>query len=110
MFSEEQRQSLYSCIIDIDKRTFSLTREQFSRAIYDYAESHKISHRFHTERKRAGRHFVEWFMKNFNLSLGSPEATSVGRLIALNRHNVNKFYDALRELKQKYSFPTISNV
>lgn len=42
-------------------------------------------------------------MEKFNLSL-SPEATSVTRLMAFNRDNVNKFFNALRELKQKYSF------
>lgn len=52
----------------------------------------------------AGRHFVEWFMKKFNLSLRAPEATSVARLMAFNRENVNKFFDAFRDLKLKYSF------
>ena len=43
-------------------------------------------------------------MKKFNLSLRTPEATSLARIMAFNRQSINKFFDALRELKQTYSF------
>ncbi|VEN62839.1 unnamed protein product, partial [Callosobruchus maculatus] len=93
-FSEEQLQNLFQYIVAIDKRAFGLTKNQFAKVIYDYAENKKIPHRFCTEKRRAGRHFVEWFMQKYNLSLRCPEATSVARLMAFNRdlNELNTYY------------------
>ncbi|KAG5879604.1 hypothetical protein JTB14_025251 [Gonioctena quinquepunctata] len=103
-FSEEQLNNLFQYILNIDKRAFGLTEDQFGRVIYNNAENKKIPHRFNTDKERASRDFVEWFMRKYKSSLRCPEATSVARLMAFNRENVNKFYEALRESKEKYSF------
>ncbi|CAH1107845.1 unnamed protein product [Psylliodes chrysocephalus] len=103
-FSDVELEELRQYIINIDKRAFGLTKKQFSRIIYDFAEKRHISHRFNIKKKKAGRHFVEWFMWKYNFSLRKPESTSIARLMGFNRQSVSNFFNALKELKEKYNF------
>lgn len=89
---------------EIDKRAFGLTKEQFGKLVFDFAEKRKINHRFKKQKKTCGRHFIEWFMKEYKVSLRTPESTSIARLMAFNKENVSQFYNVLREAREKYLF------
>lgn len=97
-------QDLHNYIAEIDKRAFGLTKEQFAIVVFDFAEERKIDHRFSQEKKKAGRHFIEWFMKEFKVSLRTPESTSIARLMAFNKESVSQFFDVLREIRKKNLF------
>lgn len=95
---------MHTYITEIDKRAFGLTKEQFGIIIFDFAEERKINHRFNKEKKKAGRHFIDWFMKEFKVSLRTPESTSIARLMGFNKESVSQCFNVLRETKEKYSF------
>ncbi|KAG8238100.1 hypothetical protein J437_LFUL012207 [Ladona fulva] len=63
-----------------------------------------LSHRFNKKKQSAGRHFVESFMKECQLTIRKPESTSVARLMAFNKFSVGNFFEVLWELKSKHQF------
>ncbi|KAJ8929407.1 hypothetical protein NQ314_017907 [Rhamnusium bicolor] len=103
-FSTGQIEELKQYIVDIDRRAFGLTKSQFGRLCFDFAESKGITHKFNKDKRAAGRDFIEAFMKESKLTLRKPEATSVARLMAFNKINVGKFFDVLKDLRIVHSF------
>ncbi|KAJ8930149.1 hypothetical protein NQ314_017079 [Rhamnusium bicolor] len=103
-FSTGQIEELKQYIVDIDRRAFGLTKSQFGRLCFDFAESKGITHKFNKDKRAAGRDFIEAFMKESKLTLRKPEATSVARLMAFNKINVGKFFDVLKDLRIAHSF------
>ncbi|KAB0794340.1 hypothetical protein PPYR_11179 [Photinus pyralis] len=103
-FSEDQFLNLKKYVEDVDRRAFGVTREQFARIAFDYAESLNIPHRFNKDKKRAGKDFVQAFMTKFNFSLRKPEATSAARLAAFNKNNVESFFDLYKEILANKKF------
>ncbi|KAJ8928684.1 hypothetical protein NQ314_018694 [Rhamnusium bicolor] len=93
-------EELKQYIVNIDRRAFGLTKSQFGRLCFDFAESKGITHKFIKEKRAAGRDFIEAFMKESKLTLRKPEATSV----AFNKINVGKFFDVLKDLRIAHSF------
>ncbi|KAJ8927269.1 hypothetical protein NQ314_020272 [Rhamnusium bicolor] len=63
--------------VNAGRRAFGLTKSQFGRLCFDFAESKGITHKFNKEKRAAGRDFIEAFMKESKLTLRKPEATSV---------------------------------
>lgn len=103
-FTEEQLLLLKNYVTDIDRRAFGLTKKDFARIVFDYAEHLKIEHRFNKEERMAGKDFVSNFLSKFNLSLRKPEATSVARLAAFNEVSVQNFFNLLTEIMKKYRY------
>ncbi|KAJ8954571.1 hypothetical protein NQ314_007070 [Rhamnusium bicolor] len=97
-------EELKQYIVDIDRRALGLTKSQFGRLCFDFAESKGITHKFNKEKRAAGRDFIEAFMKESKRTLRKPEATSVARLMAFNKINVGKFFDVLKDLRIAHSF------
>ena len=59
-----------------------------------------------TTNRRAGEDWVRAFLRRHQgLSIRNPEATSIRRMAAFNKHNVKMFYDNLQEVLMKFSFP-----
>jgi len=57
------------------------------------------------QNKQAGQDWFRAFLKRRpELSIRKPEATSIGRMSAFNKHNVNTFCNNLREVFVKYHF------
>lgn len=103
-FSPEQVAQLKEYVVDINKRAFGLTKEEFSRIAYNFAEGLDINHRFNKEKKTAGKDFVRKFMAQCNITLRKPEATSTTRLTAFNKVNVDSFFSVLKELRMEKHF------
>ncbi|XP_030745251.1 uncharacterized protein LOC115890301 [Sitophilus oryzae] len=103
-FNLNQSQALVNYITLIDKRGFGLTAIQLRKLAYDFAEEQGITHRFNKERKLAGKDWLSNFIKDNKISLRTAEATSVARLMSFNKPAVQKFFDILREVLEKYKF------
>ena len=56
------------------------------------------------ENKTAGRGWWLGFKQRLNLSIRTPEATSIGRASAFNRHNVNLYFSNLARVLDEYQF------
>lgn len=105
-FTEEQSQQLYNHIKDLDNRLMPLTRVEFLKLAFQFAEKLKISHRFNKEKKMAGKDFFYSFSKKYpDIVLRTPESTSIARAVGFNKPQVDRFYDQLDQLLQKYKFP-----
>ncbi|CAH1974722.1 unnamed protein product [Acanthoscelides obtectus] len=70
---------------------------------YQYAELNNIPHRFNSETKMAGRHWISDFAARQNLSLRVPEKCSLARAMGFNRPQVNTFFDNLKACYEKYN-------
>lgn len=103
-FTDGQLQNLKKYVEKLDKRAFGLTKEAFGRIVFEYAEENQIEHPFNREKREAGRDFVEFCMKKFNFSLRKPEPTSLARLSAFNKVNIDKFFTECVELRSAKNF------
>ena len=56
------------------------------------------------ENKKAGKAWWLGFKQRQHLAIPSPEATSLGRATAFNRHTVNEFYDNLAQVMDANQF------
>lgn len=99
-------------ITDIERRAFGLTKGQFQKIVYDFAEKEGIQNSFNYDTKMAVKGWLSKFMSTNNLSLRTPEATSVGRLMFFNKTNVDHFCIVLKEirLQNNYQAHQIYNV
>lgn len=104
-FNVEQTKILLEYVKEIDKRGFGLTGVSLRKLAFDFAEQNHIEHRFSRILQMAGKDWLSSFMSKNKLSLRTPEATAVGRLMGFNRVSVTKFFDNLREIRLKYAFP-----
>lgn len=73
---------------------------------YDYAQSLKIkTPTSWNNNKKAGKDWFTSFKKRCgDLSIRTPEATSLGRAAGFNKHSVKRFYDNLRDVMSRYKF------
>lgn len=83
---------------------YGVTAIQIRKAAYQYAEELKISHNFDKSAKMAGRDWLDGFLKRNGISVRKPEATSVNRITAFNKEEVQLFYRLLGDLMDKYKF------
>lgn len=105
-FSPEYEQVLLGHIKDMSNRCLPLMKNEFLKLAYDLAEAMKIPHRFNTEKKTAGKHFYYDFMhRHPDISLRTPESTSMMRAVGFNKPQVDIFYDNLARLMTQYKFP-----
>ncbi|XP_034077842.1 uncharacterized protein LOC117549854 [Gymnodraco acuticeps] len=58
-----------------------------------------------TRDEKAGPDWFNAFKARYHLACRVPEATSLGRATAFNKHNVGEFFDNLSKVKDRYSFP-----
>nr|CAH7729978.1 unnamed protein product [Callosobruchus chinensis] len=104
VFSQDQEIELAEHIKDLEIRFYGLGRKQVIALTYQYAELNNISHRFNSETKMAGRHWIRDFAIRQNLSVRIPEKCSLARVMGLNRPQVNKFFENLKACYKKYNF------
>ncbi|KAI4799638.1 hypothetical protein KUCAC02_016765 [Chaenocephalus aceratus] len=58
-----------------------------------------------TRDEKAGPDWFNAFKARYHLACRVPEATSLGRATAFNKHNVGEFFDNLSKVMDRYSFP-----
>jgi hypothetical protein len=113
VFSADFENELVMHVVEMQERFYGLTFEDLQSLAYELAERNKLCHPFSKEKKRAGRDWAYNFLRRFpELSLRSPEPTSMSRLSGFNAVQVKRFHDLLeRELTtKKYSADQVYNL
>ncbi|XP_011858337.1 PREDICTED: uncharacterized protein LOC105555900 [Vollenhovia emeryi] len=105
-FPPEYEEQLVNHVKDLSNRCLPLMKKEFLKLAYDLAVELKLPHRFNTEKGTAGKHFYYDFMaRHSDLSLRTPESTSVMRAVGFNKPQVDLFFSNLEKLMNRYNFP-----
>ncbi|CAI6354936.1 unnamed protein product [Macrosiphum euphorbiae] len=85
---------------------YGLSKVSAMKLASDYAiANHKNIPESWIKNKSTGKDWFRGFLKrNTQLSLRTPEATSLSRATSFNRKNVQDFFDNLREVIENYNF------
>lgn len=106
VFSEEVELSLVSHLTEMSDRLFGLTSSDIRRLAFQLAESLKLKHTFSRKNKMAGWQWLKDFLKRHpQLSLRTPEATSIARASAFNKVQIEKYFNTLSALMERFKFP-----
>lgn len=106
VFNKEQELELCEHIKDMEGRMYGLTTKDLLVLAYQLAERNNIKHPFSAENGRAGKTWLRGFRKRHpDITMRAPESTSAARARAFNKPVVDKFFNILKDLQQKYSFP-----
>ncbi|CAH2008014.1 unnamed protein product [Acanthoscelides obtectus] len=105
VFSQAQEKELADHIKDLDNRFYGLRMKDVRYLAFQYAELNKIPHRFNTENKMAGKHWVQDFAARNTLSLRAPEKCSLGRAIGFNKVQCQRFFENLKIVYEKLKLP-----
>nr|XP_047123710.1 uncharacterized protein LOC124806668 [Hydra vulgaris] len=105
IFSIEMEKLLAEYLIELSKRFFGMTSVQLRKFAYEFAEFNNVPHNFNKELKIAGIDWLSGFLKRHkNISLRTPEMTSLGRIQGFNSPQVAIFFDLLRDLLTTHKF------
>ena len=78
---------------------FGLTTVDVRKIAYQLAEKLHINHRFNTTSKMAGLDWFRGFLSRHpELSIRSPQGTSLTRAVGFNRPKVNQFFELYKQL------------
>lgn len=105
-FPAHIEKELVDHIIDMETRFFGLTTKELRQLVFEMAERNKIKHTFNCESRMAGWKWVRGFLRrNPQLSLRTPESTSLARAQAFNKPNISAYFLALSNILEKFNFP-----
>lgn len=103
-FDENQESELVNYCKDLDLRFYGITIKSLRHLSYQYAVKNNIRHRFNDHTEMAGIDWAQSFIKRHNLSLRTPQKTSVGRIMGFNRVQVEVFFTNLTDIMTKHKF------
>lgn len=105
IFTEAQEMDLASFVLKLANLYYGLTPKRIRQLVYDFAISNNIKHNFNCQSKMCGKEWLYGFLRRHpQISLRRPEATSLNRVLAFNRTEVNTFYDNLEQVMEKHNF------
>ena len=106
IFTENQENDLVRYLQTASKMHHGLTTNASRELAYQFAKRNHIKTPQTWDKNNiAGCDWLRGFLKRHQqLSIRSPEATSIGRATSFNRENVNKFYGNLETVMEKYKF------
>ena len=104
--SDAMEKSLAEYLLKCSNMFYGLTPKMTRKLAYQYAKQNAIRvPPTWDAREEAGEDWFSVFMKRQpSLSLRLPEATSLARMTAFNRHTVGVFFDKLEEVMKRHSF------
>lgn len=111
VFTKVQELELKEYLLKMDSVFFGLTKKEFLELVFEFAEANKIPHPF--KKLSAGDDWFKGFKeRNPDITLRTPEPTSVARARGFNKPQVNRFYDLYSEILEKYKInaTTLYNV
>lgn len=106
IFNNAEEEELAEYTEHSAKIYYGLTTSDLRKFAFQYATANKISVPENWKvNEIASRDWLFGFLKRHRtLSVRTPEATSMGRATAFNRHNVSQFFNNLGEVYDKYKF------
>lgn len=106
MFTTEQEDYIADYIKKASDIYFGLSPTEVRRLAYDFAKSLQIDIPENWEKNKiAGRDWFTSFKKRRgDLSIRTPEATSLARASGFNRHTVQQFFNNLKIVMVRYKF------
>lgn len=101
VFTAGQEMELVKLLKLMDKVFFGLTLTSLRALACEYADQNQIPHPF--VNGKAGEGWTYGFLKRYpDLSLRTPEATSIGRAVGFNRPQVDRLFQLLRQMYIKH--------
>jgi len=113
VFDQEHEDELCQHAIEMQRRFYGLSFLDLRSLAFQLAERNVLNHPFCKEEKLAGKDWALDFIKRRKeLSLRSPEPTSLARAVGFNRVQVDKFFSLLKheQINQEYSSSQIFNI
>ena len=105
VLDQDFEKELVAYCVEMQQRLFGLSLAELRRIAYELAERNKLPHPFSRDKKLAGKDWAYAFMKrNPELSLRSPEPTSIARAVGFNRVQIGSFFNILKQEYDKYQF------
>lgn len=103
---DNSEQELAQYLEESSKMYFGLSTKEVRVLAYEIAVKNNIKMRqYWQDNKMASTDWLAGFLKRHpTLSVRTPEATSLSRATSFNRENVNKFFNLLGELMERYRF------
>lgn len=93
VFTSEMEQELKNHAVTMSDAYFGLTSRGLRKLAYQFAEELKLNHPFNKEKQMAGEDWLQSFLSRHNeLSIRTPEATSLNRIKGFNKAEVDKFF------------------
>ena len=105
IFTLEMEQQLSSHIVHLVDMFFGLSVEKCKELAFQFAAANKLSvpHSWEIS-KKAGKQWWKGFIQRHKLSIRTPEATSIGRTVGFNYHNVKEYFDNLGVVLDTHHF------
>ena len=105
VFDPKFEEELVQYVIEMQQRFYGLSPKQLRRMAFDLAEKNNLKHNFSRVKCSAGKDWSQGFLRRHpELSLRSPEPTSIMRATGFNRVQVQKFYGLLRTVMEEHAF------
>lgn len=106
VFSDDQENELATYAAHSAKLYYGLTTSDLRKLAYEYAVANNIAIKEGWKtNSMASKDWLFGFLKRHsNLSIRKPEATSLARATAFNRHTVSLFFENLGKVYEKYKF------
>lgn len=106
IFNSEEEAMLADYFVTASKHNYGHSPTMARRMAYEFAVANKKDIPDAWVRDNtAGEEWLTGFLKRHQeLSIRTPEATSLARSTAFNQHNVSKFYDNLHSVYERFEF------
>lgn len=98
LLGKDNERRLVRHIKDMQNRGFPLTRDDVRTIAFHFTKQLKIKHSFNEEKEKAGYDWLKLFLsRNPDLSLRKSEGVSLNRVHAMNRKEVQEYFNLLEK-------------
>ena len=105
IFSTAMEADLAIYVKDMARRFYSLSKEKCCCLIYEHAQRNKVNIPENWRvNKKSGQGFWLGFKSRHNLTIRSPEPTSLAPATAFNRHTAREFFSNLEKVIDRHKF------
>ena len=106
VFTPEQEAEIERHILLLAKLFFGISPIELRRLAFEFAERNGLKHNFSQTNRLAGKDWYYGFVKRHpTISLRKPEATSVNRVRAFNKEEVQRFYANVSSVLTNHKIP-----
>lgn len=105
-FTADEEKELTKHVLTLSKLFYGLTPRELRRIVFEFVQANQINHTFNKTIKIAGKDWLYLFLqRNPEIALRQPEGTSLNRINAFNKEEVNRFFSNLQTVMEKFKFP-----